>query len=59
MEQLRNLNIDSVKQQVADLELKSAKRSDIEDVMKKVLDNAQIIQKSSKTITDVEKNAAE
>ena len=59
MEQLRNLNIDSVKQQVADLELKSAKRSDIEDVMKKVLENAQIIQKSSKTITDVEKNAAE
>ena len=29
MEQLRNLNIDSVKQQVADLELKCAKKSEI------------------------------
>ena len=40
MEQLRNLNIDGVKQQVADLELSRAKITDIEDVMKKIIENS-------------------
>ena len=58
MEQLRNLNIDGVKQQVADLELSRAKITDIEDVMKKIIENSQLIQKSTNTVVEVEKNNA-
>ena len=58
MEQLRNLNIDGLKQQVADLELNRAKITDIEDIMKKIIENSKLIQKSTDTVVEVEKNNA-
>ena len=38
MEQLRNINVDDIKKKVGELEQSKAKRSEIDEVMKKILE---------------------
>ena len=38
MEQLRNINVDDIKRKVSEIELGKAKKSEIDEVMKKVLE---------------------
>lgn len=56
MEQLRNINVDDIKKKVGELEQSKAKRSEIDEVMKKILEATQLIQKTNKTVTDIDKN---
>ena len=55
MEQLRNINMDGVKQKLAELEEGGVKKSDIEEVRQKILANTQLVMKMNKTVMDVEK----
>ena len=56
MEQLRNINVDDIKKKVVELEQSKAKRSEIDEVMKKILEATQLIQKTNKTVTDIDRN---
>ena len=56
MEQLRNINVDDIKKKVGELEQSKAKRSEIDEVMKKILEATQLIQKTNKTVTDIDRN---
>ena len=58
MEQLRNINMEGVKQQLIDLEAAMASKSDIEDVQKRILDFSQVVAKMNKTVVEVEKESA-
>ena len=55
MEQLRNINMDGVKQKLSELEDGGVKKSDIEEVRQKILANTQLVMKMNKTVMDVEK----
>ena len=55
MEQLRSINMDGVKQKLAEIEDGGVKRSDIEEVRQKILANTQLVMKMNKTVMDVEK----
>ena len=56
MEQLRNINVDDIKKKVGELEQSKAKKSEIDEVMKKILEATQLIQKTNKTVTDIDRN---
>ena len=57
MEQLRNINLDALRQELARIEQETTKKSEFDSSMKKFVEFNQIVTNVNKTVMDVEKEA--